>query len=156
MNIDNIFDNHLTPDSVNPLPIDEETLGAYLEGNLAPEEQEYVGGVIDSSDELGGFMEDMNNNLFSEDLSLIPTVEELEMVDSLDISTIVPGEEPVGMEEDPFDSPLEPVADDWDSGLYSNDDVYNPENADMPEFNQKEIGDMDDIMDFFTDTDSFY
>ena len=46
---------------LEPLPISEEMLGAYLEGNLTLSECSYVESIIQSDDSLKGLLEDVND-----------------------------------------------------------------------------------------------
>lgn len=65
-------------DSIEDLPISEEMLGAYLEGNLSPYESEMVHNEIDSDLSLMNLMHsvtsDIDSNLFF-DSSLIDSIE---------------------------------------------------------------------------------
>lgn|SRR5574344_866352 len=45
----------------NSLPISEETLGAYLEGNLSDADASNIAQMIDSNDELKDFVNDLQN-----------------------------------------------------------------------------------------------
>lgn len=44
---------------IKPLPVSEEMLGAYLEGNLTTEDSSMVQGVIDSNSEFKNFVEEV-------------------------------------------------------------------------------------------------
>lgn len=44
---------------IKPLPVSEEMLGAYLEGNLTAEDSSMVQGVIDSNSEFKNFVEEV-------------------------------------------------------------------------------------------------
>lgn len=45
---------------IKPLPISEEMLGAYLEGNLTAEDSSKVQGIIDSNSEFRNFVEEVS------------------------------------------------------------------------------------------------
>ena len=45
---------------IKPLPISEEMLGAYLEGNLAPSDAQYVELMLQDNDELSAFVEELS------------------------------------------------------------------------------------------------
>lgn len=45
---------------IKPLPVSEEMLGAYLEGNLTAEDSSMVQGVIDSNSEFRNFVEEVS------------------------------------------------------------------------------------------------
>lgn len=47
---------------LQPLPISEEMLGAYLEGNLTAEEYNYVDAAIQDSDSLKGLVEEVGDS----------------------------------------------------------------------------------------------
>lgn len=46
--------------TLKPLPISEEMLGAYIEGNLSAEESSMVKGLIDSDDKLQDFVSELS------------------------------------------------------------------------------------------------
>ena len=45
---------------IKPLPISEEMLGAYLEGNLAQSDAQYVEQMLQDNDELSAFVEELS------------------------------------------------------------------------------------------------
>ena len=45
---------------IKPLPISEEMLGAYLEGNLAQSDAQYVELILQDNDELSAFVEELS------------------------------------------------------------------------------------------------
>lgn len=45
---------------IKPLPISEEMLGAYLEGNLAQSDAQYVEQMLQGNDELSAFVEELS------------------------------------------------------------------------------------------------
>ena len=45
---------------IKPLPISEEMLGAYLEGNLAQHDAKYIEQLLQGNDELSAFVEDLS------------------------------------------------------------------------------------------------
>lgn len=45
---------------ITPLPISEEMLGAYLEGNLAQHDAKYIEQLLQGNDELSAFVEDLS------------------------------------------------------------------------------------------------
>lgn len=59
---------------IKPLPISEEMLGAYLEGNLAQSDAQYVELILQGNDELSAFIDELS---LSDDLTSNYQVEEL-------------------------------------------------------------------------------
>ena len=55
---------------IKPLPISEEMLGAYLEGNLSLEEAREVEGMIGNNDELNALMDEIINHEIDEGVSI--------------------------------------------------------------------------------------
>ena len=47
---------------IKPLPISEEMLGAYLEGNLAPTDALYVDQILQDNDELSAFVNELSES----------------------------------------------------------------------------------------------
>ena len=59
---------------IKPLPISEEMLGAYLEGNLAQSDAQYVELMLQDNDELSAFVEELS---VSDDLTLDYPMEDI-------------------------------------------------------------------------------
>ena len=59
---------------IKPLPISEEMLGAYLEGNLAQSDAQYVELMLQDNDELSAFVEEL---YLSDDLTLDYPMEDI-------------------------------------------------------------------------------
>lgn len=59
---------------IKPLPISEEMLGAYLEGNLAQSDAQYVELILQGNNELSAFIDELS---LSDDLTSNYQVEEL-------------------------------------------------------------------------------
>lgn len=59
---------------IKPLPISEEMLGAYLEGNLAQSDVHYIEQMLQGNDELSAFVEELS---LSDDLASNYQVEDL-------------------------------------------------------------------------------
>ena len=63
---------------IKPLPVSEEMLGAYIEGNLTQNDAQYVEQMLQSDDELSVFVNELS---VSDDLTLDSRMEELPSFD---------------------------------------------------------------------------
>lgn len=63
---------------IKPLPVSEEMLGAYIEGNLTQNDAQYVEQMLQSDDELSAFVNELS---VSDDLTLDSRMEELPSFD---------------------------------------------------------------------------